>query len=529
MGSSTREPRGREAIGITIPVTRREALALAALGVAAGTAKPVRAAPPQGRITYAVHISLAATWLDPSQTSGIITPYMLLYALHDAMAKDMPGQPQAPCLAESWAVSEDGLTYDFVLRKGVLFHNGEPVTADDVKFSFDRYHGASYGLMKERVVAIEAPDPLHVSFKLKRPWPDFLTFYTGATGAGWIVPRKYVEKVGDDGFRKAPIGAGPYKFVSFDAGVELVLEAFDQYWRKPPSVKRLVLKVVPDEATRLAALKAGEVDIAYSIRGELAQQLQRTSGLTLKSVVLQGAFWLYFPEQWDAKSPWHDLRVRQAANLALDRKTINEALTLGNSHVTGSIMPDMFEFYWPPPPPIYDPAKAKALLTEAGYPNGFDAGYYTCDSSYANIGEAALDNLAQVGIRAKLRPLERAAFIEGYAGKKFRDIIQGASGAFGNVATRMEAFVVKGGAYVYGSYPDIDALYPLQAVEGDHAKRAAILTEMQKLVIDKAMYAPIWQLAFLNGVGPRVAESEFGRIPVFAYTAPYEEITLKAT
>jgi peptide/nickel transport system substrate-binding protein len=93
----------------------------------------------------------------------------------------------------------------------------------------------------------------------------------------------------------------------------------------------------------------------------------------------------------------------------------------------------------------------------------------------------------------------------------------------------MEAFVVKGGAYVYGSYPDIDALYPLQAVEGDHAKRAAILTEMQKLVIDKAMYAPIWQLAFLNGVGPRVAESEFGRIPGFAYTAPYEEITLKAT
>ena len=163
------------------------------------------------------------------------------------------------------------------------------------------------------------------------------------------MPKKYVEKVGDDGFRKAPIGAGPYKFVSFTPGVELVLEAFDQYWRKPPSVKRLVLKVIPDEATRLAALKAGEVDIAYSIRGELAEQLQRIPGLTMKSVVLQGAFWLYFPEQWDPKSPWHDLRVRQAANLALDRKTINEALTLGYSHVTGSIMPDIFEFYWAPP------------------------------------------------------------------------------------------------------------------------------------------------------------------------------------
>lgn len=305
MGSSTREPRGHEAIGNRIPVTRREALALATLGVAAGTIKPANAVPSQGQITYAVHISLAPTWFDPAETSGIITPFMLLYALHDAIAKGMPGQAQAHCLAESWSVSEDGLTYDFVLRKGVLFHNGEPVTADDVKFSFERYHGASHALMKERVAAIETPDPQHVSFKLKRPWPDFLTFYAGATGAGWIVPRKYVEKVGDDGFRRAPVGAGPYKFVSFDAGVELVLEAFDQYWRKPPSVKRLVMKVVPDEATRLAALKAGEVDIAYSIRGELAEQLQRIPGLTLKSVVLQGAFWLYFPEQWDPKSPWH--------------------------------------------------------------------------------------------------------------------------------------------------------------------------------------------------------------------------------
>ena len=181
-----------------------------------------------------MHISLAPTWFDPAETSGIITPFMLLYALHDAMAKGMPGELQAPCLAESWSVSEDGLTYDFVLRRGVQFHNGEPVTAEDVKFSFERYRGASSGLMKERVAAVETPDPLHVSFKLKRPWPDFLTFYTGASGAGWIVPKRYVEQVGDDGFRKAPVGAGPYKFVSFTSGVELVLEAFDQVLAQTP-------------------------------------------------------------------------------------------------------------------------------------------------------------------------------------------------------------------------------------------------------------------------------------------------------
>src|SRR3989454_6832001 len=103
-----------------------------------------------------------------------------------------------------------------------------------------------------------------------------MTFYTAASGAGWIVPKKYVEKVGDDAFKKAPVGAGPYKFVSFTPGVELVMEAFEGYWRKAPAVKRLVFKVVSDEATRLAALKRGEIDIVYSIRGELAEEMQRT-------------------------------------------------------------------------------------------------------------------------------------------------------------------------------------------------------------------------------------------------------------
>lgn len=125
-----------------------------------------------------------------------------------------------------------------MLRKGVKFHNGEPVTAEDVKFSFERYHGAAHQLMKDNVAAIEIPDPQHVRFKLKKPWSDFITFYSTATGSGWIVPKKYVEQVGDEGFKKAPIGAGPYKFVSFTPGVELVLEAFDGYWRGSVSLLR---------------------------------------------------------------------------------------------------------------------------------------------------------------------------------------------------------------------------------------------------------------------------------------------------
>ena len=167
-------------------------------------------------------------------------------------------------------------------------------------------------------------------------------------------------------------------------------------------------------------------------------------------------------------------------------------------------------------------------MSEAGHGSGFDAGLLYCDSSYANMAEVSLNNLAAIGIRAKLQPIERAGFFAGYANKKYtRGIIQGASAAFGNAATRLEAFVVKGGGFAYGSYPDIDELYPKQADEMDHAKRSAILTKMQQLVYDKAIYAPIWQLGFINAVGPRVGESSFDRIPGFAYTAPFEDFTIK--
>jgi peptide/nickel transport system substrate-binding protein len=286
--------------------------------------------------------------------------------------------------------------------------------------------------------------------------------------------------------------------------------------------------VIPDEATRLAALKRGEVDLVYSVRGELAEELQRTPGLQLKPTVISGTFWLYFPDQWDEKSPWSNLKVRQAAAFAVDHKTINQALTLGHSKITGSIIPEGFEFYWPTPAPVYDPAKAKQLLKEAGFPNGFDAGDYYCDSSYANLAEAVINDLRAAGIRATLRPLERAAFFKGYSEKAFKHIIQGSSGAFGNTATRLETFVVKGGAYSYGSYPDIDALFQQQAVELDPAKRTQQLQKAQALVHEKAMYTHLWQLALINGAGPRVGESGLGLIPGHAYSAPYEDVTLKA-
>jgi len=496
-------------------------LTILAIGVSPGAASP------EGQMTWAVHISLAPTWFDPAETSGIITPFMVLYALHDSVLKPMPGNPLAPSLAESWSMSPDGLVYDFVLRKGVKFHNGDPVTAEDVKFSLERYRGASAKPLKDSVAAVETPDPGRVRIRLKRPWPDFMTFYAGATGASWIVPKKYVEKVGDEGFKKAPVGAGPYKFVSFSPGVELVLEAFDQYWRKSPNVKRLILKSIPDEATRLAALKRGEVDIAYVIRGALAEEIRRSPGLTLKPNVGQGTFWVYFPDQWDPKSPWHDRRMRLAVNHAIDRQAMNLADSLGFAKITSSIIPSSFEFYWQPPGYSYA-ARAKQLLAEAGYPNGFDAGDYFCDAALAYVGEPVVNYLNAAGIRVKLRPIERAAFFKGFADKKYKGLIQGASGAFGNAATRIEAFIVAGGTYVYGSYGDIDGLFREQASELDPKRREATLHRIQQLIHDKVMVAPIWLNAALSGLGPRVEESGIGVIAGYAFSAPYEDVKLKS-
>jgi peptide/nickel transport system substrate-binding protein len=486
------------------------------------------AAAPEGQLTWGVHISLAPTWFDPAETLGIITPFMVMYAIHDALAKAMPGNATAPSLAESWQVSPDGRVYDFTLRKGVKFHNGDPLTSEDVKFSFERYKGAGAKNLKDRVEAVETPSPLRVRFRLKSPWPDFMTFYTSASGAGWIVPKKYVEKVGDEGFKKAPVGAGPYKFMSFSPGVELVMEAFEGYWRKTPSVKRLVFKVITDESTRLAALKRNEVDIVYSIRGELAEELQRSPGLTLKPTVIQAPQWVSMLDQWDPKSPWHDRRVRLAANLAVDRKAINEAITLGHSRLTYSIIPSTFDFYWQPPAYAFDPAQAKKLLAEAGYPNGFDAGDYYLDLSYANVQEVVAGYLQQIGIRTKLKIVERATHWSNYTDKKYKNLAYTASGAFGNAATRLEAYVVTGGAYVYGTYPDLDSLFKDQAAELDRKKREALLHKIQQLMHEKVMHIPVWELAFINGQGPRVQESGLGLIPGHAYSAPYEDVKLKA-
>jgi peptide/nickel transport system substrate-binding protein len=487
------------------------------------------AAAPEGTLTWGIHVTLAARWLDPADTEAFINPFMVLYAVHDALVKPMPAGENTPSLAESWSQSKDGLTYEFVLRKNAKFHNGDPVTAEDVKFSFERYKGAAAKLLRDRVREVQVVDPGRVRFHLKEPWPDFMTFYgTSATGAAWIVPKKYVEKVGEDGFKKAPIGAGPYRVVSFTPGVDLVMEAFEGYWRKVPSVKRLVFRSMPDETTRAAALKAGDVDIVYLLSGPTAEEVKRTPGLRLAAAMPPGVVFLDLPEQWDPKSPWHDLRVRQAAGFALDRAGLNQAETLGLSRPTGGLIPRVLDFARAYDPPAYDPARAKRLLAEAGYPNGFDAGDLTPFPPFFSLAEAIGNYLQAVGIRTRMRTMERATFLTSWREHKIRGVIMGLGAPAGNAATRIEVYATKGGIYSAGEVPEIEALFQRQARELDRKKREGLLHQIQQIMYDRAMYVPIYELAFLWGVGPRVEEACVDHIKGFSYSAPYEDLRLKA-
>ena len=508
---------------------RIRTLALCLLAVALASTLPAGiAVAAEGQMNFAAHVTLAPRWLDPAETESAITPFMVLYAIHDALVKPMPGGLTTPSLAESWTVSKDHLTYEFVLRSGIKFHNGEPVTPDDVKFSFERYHGGAAKLLKAKVKEVRTVDARKVRFVLNEPWPDFMTFYgTTATGAGWVVPKKYVEKVGDDGFKKAPIGAGPYRFVSQNPGIEMTLEAFDGYWRKAPAVKRVVIKSVPDETTRAAALKRNEVDVAYFLNGPIAEDVRRTPGLKLTAVRTNTVFFLDFVDQWDAKSPWHDQRVRQAASLAIDRKAINDAESLGFSGITGNIVPRHMEFALPIEPHPYDVSRAKKLLAEAGYAKGFDAGDLTPNPPYFSMAEAIANYLGAVGIRARVRTMERAAFLTTWGDKKMKGIVLGAQGAGGNAATRIEGVATKNGTYAYGVLPEVEDLFQRQARELDRKKREELLHQIQKILHDRVIFAPIWENGFIRGVTARAEEPALTLIPAFPYAAPYEELRLK--
>ncbi len=481
-------------------------------------------AAPQGVLKQAIHWGISADWLDPASTGYTGAAQLAMYLFHDALLKPMPGGTYTPCLAESYAISPDARVYEFKLRRGVKFHNGDTLTAEDVVYSIHRYKAGLARFIQGKIERVEAVEPFLVRIRFKESFPDFLDYFLpGTTTIGWVVPKKYIEKVGDAGFKKNPVGCGPYRFVEFVPGVKLVGEAFEQFWRKVPRIKRMEFHSVSEPATRLAMVKRGEMDVATLMIDVHFQEVKRDPRLRLLIPFSPSQRLVYIPAQWDPKSPWADARVRKAASLAVDRKTLAD-IHMPGSGPLGSLglEGDPMAVFFPPDP--YDPGGARKLLAEAGYPKGVHVGkLYPANGAYMPYGEQVATYWKSVGINAEVVFLDRLAWQAMREGGKMKD------GAFidptiaPTIGGRLSYLFSAGN---YGNYPDIQALWDQYRKEVSPKLRKDLIGRVQTLIHEKTMFIPLTSNNSPAAFGPKVKGNPYRVQPLIWFTAPFEDIEL---
>ena len=520
-------------------LTRRDVLAggaalaaqLSRLGVTTATAAP------NGSMTLAWHTAMAPRWLDPQEHDGTATPDNFLTALHDALIKNSGTQLyDHPSLAERFEFAKDGTNATFWLRDGIQFHSGEPVTPEDVKFSYESYRGALASTFKAKTEAVDILDKRTVRFRFKEPFLDFLLLLGSGnvTGAGWVVPARYYSQVGPDGFKRRPIGAGPYKLAAIEPGVKIQFAAFEHYYR-PVHIKDFTMVSVPEAATRLAMLERGEADIIYGLPGELVDRVKKNAKLML-APVLSGSFWLEFVGFQDPKSPFHDKRVREAISLAINRAAINEAESAGLGKVSGNWINDDVQFGLAWPELEYNVAKARALMREAGYPNGFTVDWLTPLAPFYSRGERVVAQLQAIGIRAKLQVMERGVFLQRtQAGVQqwpgIQMIMHGAR-IGGTWANWYESFFKCGGfnAADRMCVAELDAKLDRYKSSVDATERKRLAEEVQRAILENYYVVPVFRHAFMNAIGPRIAADRWQDVfPTITtgYAYPWEDIKLK--
>jgi peptide/nickel transport system substrate-binding protein len=501
-----------------------------------GTAK----VEPKGSLTLAWHTNITARWLDPQHHDGTATPDNFLMALHDALIKNFRGKLfDQPALAERYEFAEDAKSATFWLRPGIKFHDGSPVTPADVKYSFEHYRGAWAEVLHKNTESLAIVDDHTVRFQFKQPFLDFpsLLGTANVSGAGWVVPAKYYETVGSSGFLQKPIGAGPYKLTSQEAGTRLEMEAFDGYYR-PVHIKHLTMISVPEAATRVAMIERGEADIAYFIPGELIGRIKNNPKMML-APVLSGNWWLEFPGFQDPKSPFHDQRVRQAISLAIDRKAINDAECDGLGKVDGNWINDDVQYAIDWPEWEHNIAKAKALMKEAGYPNGFKVDWVTPTPAYYSRGERIVSQLQAIGIQSKLQVMERGVYLKRLQGglKEWPgvQIIFNATRIGGSWSNWYESMFKCGGfnSQDFFCVKELDAKFEQYLASINPTERKTLAEAIQREILEKYYFVPVFRHTFTNAIGPRVQaakwEDVFPTNRTAGYPYPWEDIALKET
>jgi peptide/nickel transport system substrate-binding protein len=490
------------------------------------SAFPVWADAPKGVMKGALHFSVAGDWLDPAYTAATQTSFFPLYLFHDSLLKPMGGNLYAPGVAESWTISPDFRVYEFKLRKGVKFHNGDLLTAEDVVFSFWRYRATMAKLIQGKTENVEAVTPNLVRFRFKEPFPNFLECLLPQMSAiSWIVPKKYVEKVGDAEYKKHPVGCGPYKFVEFKPGVRIVGEAFEDYWRKVPKVKRLEFYFVEEVSTRYAMVKRGEVDFALSIVDVFYDTAKKDSSFRLNTINTANHWFIYLGAQWDPKSPWADARVRKAASLAIDRKAVADVVfpegeRIGTLFLLGD--PDTVPFAADP----YDPERARKLLAEAGYPKGFQGGkFYPYGGSHGPMGEMIATFWKAIGIHLDLTVYDRAGWTARRMGGQMKGAIFNDLIGTPTVSSRLGYLF---GPQSYGNYPEVQALWDRYNQTLDPEVRKDLVARIQRFIYDQTMFIPLVKSTTPSAFGPRVKGDPFkirGPFPIW-WPCPMEDLEL---
>ena len=491
---------------------------LAKLDIQDASIEPTRGVS-KGTLTIAQHFALDPTWLDPQDHIVALTQQHYDYLVHDALLKTMPQGLFTYSLAEYAEATADFTKVAFRLRQGLKFHDGHPLTTADVAWSYQHYRGVSAKLFKDKLDSrradggIERVDERTLIFHFKEPFLGFLDLYNGAsTGIGWIVPKHYYEQVGPDGFKERPLGAGPFKFVSQQAGVQMVFEAWEDYWRRVPGVKTILVKGVRDPTARLAGLQTGELDLAYGMTGRVLKGVMKDPNLRWDPN-FTGPWWLMFPGYQERESPFHDKRVRQAVSLALNRRFLSQQETEGIGPPMGNwIGPEYSSALRTPqdlPVPEYNPARAKQLLAAAGYPNGLQIEWLVPFPPYFDFGERLLTDLGSVGIRGKLQTLEGPVFRsktgqgrKGYEGN--RTIVQNIGPRPGGAKDSIGVYAVCSGPSSFICEPAIEELWKRHEASTNSEERDRLIKEVQRIIIEEYYFVPIYNNPFVHAVGPRV-------------------------
>jgi peptide/nickel transport system substrate-binding protein len=447
-------------------------------------------------------------------------PATVVDNIFDTMVGRDPAMKLVPALALSWAAVDD-TTWEFKLRPGVLFQNGEKFTADAVKFSLDRVLDpvaksptVSY---INTIASVEVVDPLTVRIHTKGPDPLLPTRMSRYPA--YIVPPDYVKQVGNSAFARQPIGTGAYHVTQFVPDDHVTMEANPAYWRGKPAIDKVVWRAIPESTARVAALMAGEVQLIEGVPVELAPTLSTNPDLNLVQVK-NGGLIIYLGLKTDQK-PLDDVRVRQALSLAIDRKTIVAELLKGFATATGTQV-GPFDFgYKEEPVPAYDPAKAKALLAEAGLAAGFTIRmqmprHYT---SSAEVGQVITQEFASIGVTAELEVPEWSVYTQQVPAGKQAPIYNLAWGSTQTLDADAAIYPIfhSGQPYSTISMPEMDKLLDESRATIDPAKRMQDFAKAQDLAVQTMPVLTLYQEDAIYGKRKTVTFTgrPDARIPLF--------------